>query len=64
LTQLLTVLGVKTSSGRPTLTVEDTGAGLSPQGIGLTLVQEVLSGHGFDYALERVPGATRFTIVF
>jgi two-component system nitrogen regulation sensor histidine kinase NtrY len=34
------------------------------QGIGLTLVQEVLSGHGFDYALERLPGATRFTIVF
>jgi two-component system nitrogen regulation sensor histidine kinase NtrY len=35
------------------------------QGIGLTLVQEVLSGHGFDYALERLPNAvTRFTIVF
>ena len=35
------------------------------QGIGLTLVQEVLSGHGFDYALERLPSAvTRFTIVF
>ena len=35
------------------------------QGIGLTLVQEVLSGHGFDYALERLPGdTTRFTIVF
>ena len=35
------------------------------QGIGLTLVQEVLSAHGFDYALERVGNeATRFTIVF
>ncbi|MEP6914066.1 MAG: ATP-binding protein [Acidobacteriota bacterium] len=33
------------------------------QGIGLTLVQEVLSGHGFNYALERTPQATtRFTI--
>ena len=35
------------------------------QGIGLTLVQEILSAHGFDYALERLPtGWTRFTIVF
>jgi two-component system, NtrC family, nitrogen regulation sensor histidine kinase NtrY len=35
------------------------------QGIGLTLVGEILSGHGFDYALERPPGEpTRFTIVF
>jgi len=35
------------------------------QGIGLTLVQEVLAGHGCDYALERLPNAiTRFTIVF
>jgi two-component system nitrogen regulation sensor histidine kinase NtrY len=51
-------------TGRPTLMIEDTGAGLSPeaqtnlftpffstkprgQGIGLTLVQEVLAGHGF-----------------
>jgi two-component system nitrogen regulation sensor histidine kinase NtrY len=34
------------------------------QGIGLTLVQEILTGHGFDYALERTPaGTTRFTIV-
>jgi signal transduction histidine kinase len=34
------------------------------QGIGLTLVREVLSGHGFDYALEHRPGEpTRFTIV-
>jgi nitrogen fixation/metabolism regulation signal transduction histidine kinase len=35
------------------------------QGIGLTLVREILSGHRFDYALERAPGApTRFTITF
>ena len=35
------------------------------QGIGLTLVQEVLAGHGFGYALERLPeGLTRFTIQF
>ena len=34
------------------------------QGIGLTLVQEILAGHGFHYALERtVQGTTRFTIV-
>jgi signal transduction histidine kinase len=35
------------------------------QGLGLTLVQEILAGHGFDYSLERQPGGpTRFTIVF
>ena len=35
------------------------------QGIGLTLVGEILTGHGFDYSLERPPGEpTRFTIVF
>jgi len=34
------------------------------QGIGLTLVQEVLSGHGFEYALERTgEHTTRFTVV-
>ncbi len=34
------------------------------QGIGLTLVQEILSAHGFDYSLERTAHATtRFTIV-
>ena len=34
------------------------------QGIGLTLVQEILAGHGFDYGLERTgDGTTRFTIV-
>jgi two-component system nitrogen regulation sensor histidine kinase NtrY len=35
------------------------------QGIGLTLVGEVLAGHGFSYSLERPPGEpTRFTITF
>jgi two-component system nitrogen regulation sensor histidine kinase NtrY len=34
------------------------------QGIGLTLVQEILTGHGFDYTLERtVEESTRFTVV-
>lgn len=33
------------------------------QGIGLTLVAEILAGHGFDYTLEHLPGGpTRFTI--
>jgi signal transduction histidine kinase len=35
------------------------------QGIGLTLIQEILAGHGFHYALERTADSTtRFTIVF
>jgi len=34
------------------------------QGIGLTLVQEILAGHGFDYTLERtVDDTTRFTVL-
>jgi signal transduction histidine kinase len=34
------------------------------QGIGLTLIQEILTGHGFDYTLERTADEkTRFTIV-
>jgi two-component system, NtrC family, nitrogen regulation sensor histidine kinase NtrY len=34
------------------------------QGIGLTLVQEILAAHGCDYALERTAHeTTRFTIV-
>lgn len=33
------------------------------QGIGLTLVQEILSAHGFDYGIERTEhGTTRFSI--
>jgi signal transduction histidine kinase len=35
------------------------------QGLGLTLVQEVLRQHGCDFSLEGAPGGpTRFTIVF
>jgi nitrogen fixation/metabolism regulation signal transduction histidine kinase len=35
------------------------------QGIGLTLVQEILSQHRFQYSLDRAPGGpTQFTIVF
>jgi two-component system nitrogen regulation sensor histidine kinase NtrY len=34
------------------------------QGIGLTLVQEILAGHGFDYTLERtIDDTTRFTVL-
>ena len=33
------------------------------QGIGLTLVQEILNGHGYEYALENTgQGTTRFSI--
>ncbi len=35
------------------------------QGVGLTLVREILTLHGFDFALESPPdGPTRFLIVF
>ena len=35
------------------------------QGIGLTLVREILSAHGFDCSLHKQPGEpTTFTIVF
>jgi signal transduction histidine kinase len=35
------------------------------QGIGLTMVQEILLAHGFDFTLEnRAPTGARFTIVF
>jgi PAS domain S-box-containing protein len=35
------------------------------QGLGLTLVREILDQHGFDYALESAPGGpTQFTVVF
>jgi signal transduction histidine kinase len=72
---------VEAGAGRPTLAIDDTGPGMTPeaqsnlftpffstkphgQGIGLTLVQEILSAHGFAYSLERTPhGTTRFTIV-
>ena len=35
------------------------------QGIGLTMVQEILLAHGFDFTLEnRTPTGAEFTIVF
>jgi signal transduction histidine kinase len=35
------------------------------QGIGLTMVQEILLAHGFDFSLEnRDSGGAEFTIVF
>jgi two-component system nitrogen regulation sensor histidine kinase NtrY len=73
-------VGLTTSAGAVTLTIDDSGAGpgveaeahlFTPffstkpqgQGIGLTLVQEILSAHGFDYSLEHPDGGpTRFTI--
>lgn len=69
-------------NGKPFVTIEDTGGGISPtvranlftpffstkengQGIGLTLVQEILDGHGFEFSLESLPNQpTRFTIFF
>jgi nitrogen fixation/metabolism regulation signal transduction histidine kinase len=74
-------LRLTSTAGRTTLTIEDTGSGISSeaqsnlftpffstkphgQGIGLTLVQEILAGHGFEYGLERTErDTTRFTIV-
>ncbi len=32
-------------------------------GLGLTLVKEILSGHGFPFALENVAGGARFSVV-
>jgi len=35
------------------------------QGVGLTLVREILTSHGFDFSLESPPDApTRFQILF
>ena len=31
-------------------------------GLGLTLVKEILSGHGFPFTLENVPGGARFRV--
>jgi nitrogen fixation/metabolism regulation signal transduction histidine kinase len=66
-------------SGKCCVTIEDTGCGISAvqpnlftpffstkekgQGIGLTLVQEILDAHGFEFSLESQPGqGTQFTI--
>jgi signal transduction histidine kinase len=35
------------------------------QGIGLTLIQEILTRHGFTFSLESIPGEnTKFSILF
>jgi len=44
---------------RPFFTTKENG-----QGLGLTVTQEILARHGFDFSLESAPGGpTRFTIV-
>lgn len=44
---------------RPFFTTKENG-----QGLGLTVTQEILTRHGFDFSLESAPGGpTRFTIV-
>ncbi|MEO5823544.1 MAG: ATP-binding protein [Vicinamibacteraceae bacterium] len=76
------VIRATSRTPRPTLTIEDSGPGLTAeaqanlftpffstkpggQGIGLTLVGEILAGHGFDYVLERTPReTTAFRITF
>jgi two-component system nitrogen regulation sensor histidine kinase NtrY len=50
----------RTDLFRPFFTTKENG-----QGLGLTIVQEVLAAHGFELALESAPGeTTRFTILF
>jgi two-component system, NtrC family, nitrogen regulation sensor histidine kinase NtrY len=74
-------IGVTAAGGRTTLTIDDTGPGISAeaqanlftpffstkphgQGIGLTLIQEILSAHGLEFGIERTAqGTTRFTVV-
>ena len=74
---------VRTSDDdRPTLTIIDTGRGISEeqrghlftpfystkkngQGIGLTVIREILLNHGFRFSLETIrPGQTEFRIDF
>jgi len=51
---------VETQLFTPFYTTRETG-----QGIGLTMVQEILLAHGFDFNLEnREGGGAEFTIVF
>jgi two-component system, NtrC family, nitrogen regulation sensor histidine kinase NtrY len=50
----------RTNLFTPFFTTKENG-----QGLGLTLVREILDQHRFDYALESAPGGpTQFTIVF
>ena len=51
---------IQTQLFTPFFTTKENG-----QGIGLTLAQEILSLHGFDFSLESLPGQpTRFRILF
>jgi len=51
---------VQTHLFTPFFTTRDNG-----QGIGLTMVQEILLAHGFDFSLEnRLEGGAEFTILF
>jgi signal transduction histidine kinase len=51
---------IQTQLFAPFFTTKENG-----QGIGLTLAQEILSLHGFDFSLESLPGQpTRFRILF
>jgi len=50
---------VRTHLFTPFFSTKDGG-----QGIGLTMVQEILAGHGFPFALEGPPGGpTTFTVM-
>jgi Histidine kinase-, DNA gyrase B-, and HSP90-like ATPase len=52
-----------TSAVRPHLFTPFFSTKENGQGIGLTLVQEILDAHGFEFSLERGPGqTTQFTI--
>ncbi len=51
---------VRSNLFTPFFSTKDNG-----QGIGLTMVQEILDQHGFEFSLESLPGQpTEFTIVF
>jgi two-component system, NtrC family, nitrogen regulation sensor histidine kinase NtrY len=52
--------GVRQQLFTPFFTTKPAG-----QGVGLTMVQEILQNHGAAYSLDRAPGGpTRFTVVF
>lgn len=57
-------LRVTSGSGLATLFTPFFSTKPHGQGIGLTLVGEILAGHGFDYTLERTDrDTTRFTVL-
>ena len=62
---VLTVSGGLLLAGTAFIAWMEWNNSLSGQGIGLTMVQEILLAHGFDFALEnREGGGAEFTIVF